>query len=167
MNLWNIHIRPRKRTYCCILFSWIEFKTYNIVFIKTVYRSYLHIKISYNSNIIEKPNNYVQLFLGPGLVFVVIPEALCKLPLAPFWAVLFFVTLVTVGIDSSVSLFYLGNTIKKVITVCILSAWKGSIMNQEWWILNRPAKAFLKFIICKFHFWWKHPIATFLPSDIR
>lgn len=38
---------------------------------------------------------------GPGLVFIVYPEGIATLPGAPFWAVIFFLMLLTLGLDSS------------------------------------------------------------------
>ncbi len=40
---------------------------------------------------------------GPGLVFVTYPQAISMMPFAPFWAVIFFFMLFTLGIDSTVS----------------------------------------------------------------
>nr|XP_054754590.1 sodium- and chloride-dependent glycine transporter 1-like [Lytechinus pictus] len=37
---------------------------------------------------------------GPGLVFVVYPEALARMPIAPLWSVLFFFMFITIGMDS-------------------------------------------------------------------
>ncbi|OTF83608.1 Sodium:neurotransmitter symporter-like protein, partial [Euroglyphus maynei] len=38
---------------------------------------------------------------GPGLVFIVYPEAISTMPAGPIWAVIFFLMLLTLGLDSS------------------------------------------------------------------
>ena len=40
--------------------------------------------------------------LGPGLTFVVYPEALSQMPAPPVWAILFFFMMMTLGFSSEV-----------------------------------------------------------------
>jgi len=50
---------------------------------------------------------------GPGLAFVVFPQALALMPLAWFFAILFFLMLFTLGLDSAFSFFYTGFIFKR------------------------------------------------------
>ena len=46
---------------------------------------------------------FVVLSPGPGLAFEVYPEAIARMPVAPLWAVFFFLMMATLGFGSQVS----------------------------------------------------------------
>lgn len=58
-------------------------------------------KISNICQITDNPDSRIT-FAGPGLVFIVYPEAIATLPGSTAWAVIFFIMLITLGLDSAV-----------------------------------------------------------------
>ncbi|XP_077982014.1 sodium- and chloride-dependent glycine transporter 2-like [Glandiceps talaboti] len=69
---------------------------------------------------------------GPGLVFVVYPEALSRIPLAPLWSALFFLMLFTVGLDSQFVML-------EGVCSAIIDSWPKVL---------RPKKTLFVLVIC-------------------
>lgn len=57
--------------------------------------------LGYMSEVAHKPIQEVAKE-GSSLVFIVYPEAISILPIPQFWSVIFFLMLITLGLDSSV-----------------------------------------------------------------
>jgi SNF family Na+-dependent transporter len=60
--------------------------------------------LGYMSQVSDKPIQEVAKE-GSSLVFIVYPEAISTLKVPQFWAVIFFLMLITLGLDSSVYKF--------------------------------------------------------------
>ncbi|XP_073972205.1 sodium- and chloride-dependent GABA transporter 1-like [Rhodnius prolixus] len=69
---------------------------------------------------------------GPGLVFLTYPEAVLKLPGATAWAVIFFLMLITLGVDSE---------------FCLVESFVTGMVDN-WPKLLRPHRGKFTFLIC-------------------
>uniref|UniRef100_A0A1I8J7H8 Transporter n=1 Tax=Macrostomum lignano TaxID=282301 RepID=A0A1I8J7H8_9PLAT len=71
---------------------------------------------------------------GPGLAFVAYPEGLAAMPVAPLWSVLFFIMILTLGVDSQFAM------VETVLTACM----------DEWpWLQeNFTKQAIFKSVVC-------------------
>lgn len=81
---------------------------------------------------------------GPGLVFLTYPEVVLKLPGAPAWAVIFFIMLVILGIDSE---------------FCIVESFVTGVVDN-WPEILRPHRKKFTLAICFFMFLLGLPMVT-------
>ncbi|XP_020900567.1 sodium- and chloride-dependent betaine transporter-like [Exaiptasia diaphana] len=65
---------------------------------------------------------------GPGLVFIVYPEAISQMPLSVFWSILFFFMLVTLGLDT------MFGSIESVVTA-IVDEKPQLLRHRKWLVL--------------------------------
>ncbi|XP_067864282.1 sodium- and chloride-dependent GABA transporter 1 [Heptranchias perlo] len=88
----------------------------------------------YMSHMINVPIDNIAVD-GPGLVFVVYPEAFVTMPVSPLWAVLFFVMLLFLGLDSQFAMV-------EVMVTSLLD------VHQDWLLKYLKRKEFVVLGVC-------------------
>ncbi|XP_059507486.1 sodium- and chloride-dependent neutral and basic amino acid transporter B(0+)-like isoform X4 [Stegostoma tigrinum] len=91
---------------------------------------------------------------GIGLAFVVYPEALAQLPLAPLWSILFFFMLLTLGLDSQFADFGINRFIKDIEMMIGKRTWCFWLWWRMCWFFITPC------LLAVIFFW---SLATFAP----
>ncbi|KAG7196773.1 hypothetical protein KM043_013113 [Ampulex compressa] len=86
--------------------------------------------IGFLAHVLEEPVASV-VDQGAGLAFIVYPEVVTRLPVAPIWSLLFFVMLLTLGLDSQFALM-------ETVTTAILDAFPP-LRNYKFWVVLSAA----------------------------
>ncbi|KAK2715140.1 sodium- and chloride-dependent glycine transporter 1-like isoform X2 [Artemia franciscana] len=75
---------------------------------------------------------------GAGLAFIAYPEAVSRLPFAPFWSILFFVMLLTLGLGTQF-------TVLETVVTTIVDSWPDKFRgrNHKWVVLGTSCVMFL------------------------
>lgn len=77
------------------------------------------------------------VILGPGLIFVVYPQAMAKMPIGQFWAVLFFFMLLCLGLNSQVINFGTDETYSRFILrrgefeLCVFTLSRNRLIGER------------------------------------
>ncbi|TRY97342.1 hypothetical protein DNTS_031683, partial [Danionella cerebrum] len=79
--------------------------------------------LGHMAHVYQKPVSEVA-DAGFGLAFIAYPDALSKLPISPLWSILFFVMLITLGLDSQFAGI-------EVITTCLLDAYPKTLKSKR------------------------------------
>ena len=109
----------------------------------------------------------ISFLIGAGLVFAVYPEAIATLDGSVFWAIIFFLMLITLGLDSTVSAFSIYHIIYSELTASFFVSVKWFITASNFvpkWLFvsaifdrckrSSKSQTIFTFSLC---FWWFQP----------